>query len=359
MFLHGFISWIFPKQLSVGVLNAFLVCRWDDVSAPLVLSFSWLRSCLPACPPSGLGCCVRLFGFLLSPALPPACVPAGLRCCAASLTLFLSSLQSCLPACLLDAVSASLVFSSCFSACFLCGLGCCVCLLILSFSCLWPCLPSCLPSGLGCCVRLLGLVFLPMQFAVGVLNVCLVGLPCLECCVRLAGFVFFLSPTWSPTLSSSWSGMLCPASWACRLGCCVRVLGLSAKLVSHLVFQLVWDAVSLLVSKISCAICSAVWGLWWCNFSSCFFIFVVLFFFQNYKKHGSFRHQSLTIATWFKVLQGTFTKREPPKSVYYRMSSRFPMWSWFLLAILTAVLAKREEEDVMMVQRQGTVLTHE
>ena len=311
MFLHGFISWIFPKQLSVGVLNAFLVCRWDDVSAPLVLSFSWLRSCLPACPPSGLGCCVRLFGFLLSPALPPACVPAGLRCCAASLTLFLSSLQSCLPACLLDAVSASLVFSSCFSACLPCGLGCCVCLLILSFSCLWPCLPSCLPSGLGCCVRLLGLVFLPMQFAVGVLNVCLVGLPCLECCVRLAGFVFLLSPTWCPTLSSSWSGMLCPASWACC-----------------------WDAVSaflacppslspILSSSWSGMPCRCLSPKFHVRFVQLFgvyggviflhvFSFLLCYFFQNSKKHGSFRHQSLTIATWFKVLKGTFFLFDAP-----------------------------------------------
>ena len=46
----------FPKQFTVGVLNAILCVSALAVSAFLVLSFSCLRPCLP----SGLGCCVRL-----------------------------------------------------------------------------------------------------------------------------------------------------------------------------------------------------------------------------------------------------------------------------------------------------------
>ena len=43
-----------------------------------------LRSCLPPCLPSGLGCCVRLLGSFPSPAclrsFVPSCFPAGLVC---------------------------------------------------------------------------------------------------------------------------------------------------------------------------------------------------------------------------------------------------------------------------------------
>ena len=80
-----------------------------------------------------------------------------------------------------DVVSASLVLSSCLSACLSCRLACCVRLLVLSFS----------PGSL-----LLG---------------------------------FFLRVSALPR-------MLCPPCWAC--------LSLVSGLVSHLVFQLVWDAVS-------------------------------------------------------------------------------------------------------------------
>ena len=87
---------VFLKEFSVGVPNAAssasalagMLCPppcsclsllsglvshlvWNAVSAPLDLSFSSLRSCLPACLPSGLECCVRPAGlvFLLSPVL--------------------------------------------------------------------------------------------------------------------------------------------------------------------------------------------------------------------------------------------------------------------------------------------------
>ena len=85
--------WLFPKQFTVGVLNAVLsvaalaamLCPppWSCFSlvSQLVSHLAWLLcpppwSCLPACLPSGLGCCVRLPGlvFLFSPVLSPACL---------------------------------------------------------------------------------------------------------------------------------------------------------------------------------------------------------------------------------------------------------------------------------------------
>ena len=92
-------------------------------------------------------------------------------------------------------------------------------------------------------------------------------------------------------------------------------------------------------------------------FLNVFLIRCVCFVLEISQRHRSFRHQSLTIAKWLKVLTVKdfffYTKREPPKSFSFTWS-RFPMWSWFLLAILASLsLAKREEEDVMMVQRQG------
>ena len=86
------------------------------MSAQLVLSFPCLRSC-------------RLTGllFLLSPVLPPPLMSHMVwDAVSASLGLPFSSLLSCLPAGFPDAVSASLVLSSCLSACVPCGLGCCV-----------------------------------------------------------------------------------------------------------------------------------------------------------------------------------------------------------------------------------------
>ena len=104
----------------------------------------------------------------------------------------------------------------------------------LSFSCLRSCLPACLPSGLGCCVRLLGLVFL-------------------------------LSPVLPRSLSPIWSGMLCLPSW------CVSQPSLS--LVLSPILSSSWSGMPCpcfgLVSKISCAICATVWGL----FCFCFLFF--------------------------------------------------------------------------------------
>ena len=93
-----------PKQFTVGVLNAFLVC------------------------PPWLGCRVRLAGlvFLLSPVLSP--IWSGMLCPPVWVCFFLVSGL---------------------------GLGCRVRLLGLSPS--PACLPSCLPAGLGCRVRPLGL----------------------------------------------------------------------------------------------------------------------------------------------------------------------------------------------------------
>ena len=47
-------------------------------------------------------------------------------------------------------------------------------------------------------------------------------------------------------------------------------------------------------------------------------------------------------------------KHEPVNLLMFTWS-RFPTWSWFLLAILASLaLAEREEEDMFMVQRQGS-----
>ena len=219
----------FPKQFTVGVLNAVLsvsalagmLCpppqSWLALVSQLVshlgwvlcpppwsrlslvsglvsqlvsglgccvrvpgLVFSCLRSCLPTCLPSWLGCCVRLPGlvFLLSPVLSPNLSPVAL----------VSQLVSHLG---WDAVSASLVSS---------------------FSCLRSCLPTCLRSGM----------LRPCPWS------------------RL-----LLSPVLSPNLSPILAGMLCPPPWS-RLP---LVSGLVSQLVSHLG----WDAVSAsLVSSFSC-----------------------------------------------------------------------------------------------------------
>ena len=81
-------------------LGPGLVCHlgWDAVSA----SLGRLRSCLPACLPSGLGCSVRLPGlvFLLSLVLSPqllslfclvACLSSGMLCLPPWACLFLVS----------------------------------------------------------------------------------------------------------------------------------------------------------------------------------------------------------------------------------------------------------------------------
>ena len=265
---------VFPQ--TVYCWGSHLKCvrlGWDVVSASLVVSFSCLRSCLPACLASGLGCCVRLAGrvFLLSLVFSPSVshIWSGMLfpprwSCLSLVSGLVSQLVSHL---VWDAVSASLVVSfSCLRsflpACLPSGLGCCVCraglVFLLSsvlspglspiwsgmlcvprwscfFSYLRSCLPACLPSGLGCCVGLAGRVFLLSPV---LLRSCLPAcLPSgLGCCVRLPGHVFLLSPVFSPSLSPIWFGMLCLPCWSC--------LSLIFSLVSQLVSHLVSAAVS-------------------------------------------------------------------------------------------------------------------
>ena len=131
----------FPKQFSVGVLNAFLVC--------------------PPC----LGCCVRLqacvspVSGLVSQLCPPILSPILSRLVFLLFLVLSPSLSRwsgmlCLP--------TRLCFS-CLRSCLPAGLGCCVRLRLpgLCFSCLRSCLPSCphpwacfLSAGLGCRDRL-------------------------------------------------------------------------------------------------------------------------------------------------------------------------------------------------------------
>ena len=248
-------QWFFPKQFTVGVLNAvlsvsalagvlrpprwacLLICLpiclppgfvfhlgWGAVSAPLGLSpnspnslrlgfsmllsasaltgmlcpprWACLRSCLPPCLPSGLGCCVRLarLVFLLSAVLSPvlSAILAGMLCPPRwAVSGLVSQLVSHL---VWDALSASLV---------------------LSFSCLWSCLPA--------------FVFVLSRSLSFIWNA--VSAP--------PGLVFFLSLVLSPSLSPIWSGMLCPPRWSC--------LSLVCGLVSGLVCHLGWDAVSALL----------------------------------------------------------------------------------------------------------------
>ena len=243
---------LFPKQFTVGVLNAVL-----SVSALAGVLCPPRWACLPICLPSGfvfqLGSGAVSASLGLSPNLSPSVLSPLVSHLALSSGVLRpprwACLRSCLPICLppgfffyvgWGAVSASLGLSpnlspslspiwsgmlcpppwSCLSlvsglvsqllslfclvACLSSGM---LCLppLGLSFSCLWSCLrsclPACLPSGPGCCVR-------------------------------LAGLVFLLSAVLSPVLSAFLAGMLCPPRWA--------VSGLVSQLVSHLV----WGALS-------------------------------------------------------------------------------------------------------------------
>ena len=149
-----------------------------------------LRSCLPPCLPSGLGCCVRLAGlvFLLSAGLSPvlSAILAGMLCPPRwAVSGLVSQLVSYL---VWDALSASLV---------------------LSFSCLW----SCLPAFVFVLSRSLSFIW--------------------DAVSAPPGLVFFLSLVLSPSLSPTWSGMLC--SFLARLPA-----QLVSGLLSHPVFQLVW-----------------------------------------------------------------------------------------------------------------------
>ena len=197
---HLYKFFFFPKQFTVGVLNAVLsVSALAGMLCPRLWSRLPLVSGLVSQLVPGLGCCVRLpsLVLLLSPNLSP--IWAGvLRPPPWSRLSLVSGLVSQLVS----------------------GLGCCVrlpSLVLLLPPNLSPILAgvlrpppwsrlslvsglvSQLVSGLGCRVRLLGLVLLLS--------------PCLPFwlgrCVRLPGLVFLLSPVLSP-----------------GLGCCVRLLGL-------------------------------------------------------------------------------------------------------------------------------------
>ena len=132
---------LFPKQFTVGVLNAVLsVSALAGVLCPP--RWACLRSCLPICLPPGfvfsrwLGCCVRLAGLVSQ------FVSQFVSHLALSFTL--APRWACLPICLppgfvfyvgWGAVSASLGLSPNLSPTWLC-----------------------LSPWLGCCVRLAGLV---------------------------------------------------------------------------------------------------------------------------------------------------------------------------------------------------------
>ena len=188
----------FPKQFTVGVLNAVLsVSALAGMLCPRLWSRLPLVSGLVSQLVSGLGCCVRLpsLVLLLSPNLSPTWAGV-LRPPPWSRLSLVSGLVSQLVS----------------------GLGCCV-----RLPC--SCLPTCLPSWLGCCVRLPGLVFLlspvlspNLSLVWDAVSASLVlSCSCLRSClpfwlgrcVRLPGLVFLLSPVLSP-----------------GLGCCVRLLGL-------------------------------------------------------------------------------------------------------------------------------------
>ena len=159
----------FPKQFTVGVLNAFLVCpRWLGRCIRLP-GLVFLLS--PACLPSGLGCCVRLAGlvFLLSPTLSPSLFPSGLGCCVrlAGLVFLLSPVLSPgLSHLVWDAVSA-----------------------------FWLVSPLQLVSD--------------VVFSTWSEMLCPPSWACLPACLRLCVWACL------PVVFSTWSGMLCPPPLAC------------------------------------------------------------------------------------------------------------------------------------------------
>ena len=178
----------FPKQFSVGVLNAFLVCPpclGCCICLPACVSLvspGFVSHLVPACLSLVSGLVSQLVSlvwdavsayrlvFLLS---PPVLSPILSRLVFPLFLVLSSSLSpwsgmlylptrlcfSCLPRFCLPSCPglSSSCFWSCLPAC-LPGLGCCICLPApscpgLSFSCFWSCLPACLP-GLGCCICL-------------------------------------------------------------------------------------------------------------------------------------------------------------------------------------------------------------
>ena len=114
-----FVSWLVWDAVSTSlvlsllssVLSPSLSPIWCAVSASLGLPFFYLPSCLPACLPSGLGCCVRLPGlvFLLSPVLSPSLSHLDWDAAFASLVLSLLFPVLSPPSSLLSGVRAFLV----------------------------------------------------------------------------------------------------------------------------------------------------------------------------------------------------------------------------------------------------------
>ena len=292
---------------------------WDTVSALLGLSFPCLQSCLPSgmqCPPlwsclslvpglvsqvvhlvwdavsasvfplslvaqlvpSGLGYCGRLAGlvFLFSRVLSPSLSPICLGCC-----VRLSGLVSVF---LLSAV-LSLSLSPIWSG-MLCPPHWACLSLVSSFASIWS--EMLCPPAWACLSLLFGLVsqilrpppwycflvcqlYLLLSFVLSPqLSPISSGMLCSPpraCLFLVSGLVSRLSPIWS--------GVLCSPPWAClspqavccwgspcflvclpRLEYCVRLAGLV-----FLVFQLVWDAVSVLwacLRNLMCDLCNCL-----------------------------------------------------------------------------------------------------
>ena len=254
-FFFGRVLRFFPKQFTVGVLNAVL-----SVSALAGVLCPPRWACLPICLPSGfvfhLGWGAASASLGLSPNLSPnlspiwLCLSPWLGCCVrlAGLSpkpVYCWGSQCCLKCVRLGwgAVSASLGLSPNLSPnlspiwlCLSPWLGCSLGLspnLSPNLSPIW----LCLSPWLGCCLA--GLVsqfvsHLALSFSLAAV-LCPPRWACLRpnlsptwlCLSRWLGAVsasLGLSPNLSPNLSPTW---LCLLRW---LGCCVRLAGL----VSHL-----------------------------------------------------------------------------------------------------------------------------
>ena len=185
-----YIHYFFPKQFTVGVLNAVL-----SVSALAGVLCPPRRACLLSpnlspnvsptwlCLSPWLGCCVRLSGlvsglvsqFVSHLALSPSFVSPFVSHLALSFTLagvLCPPRWGCLPICVQICLPSGFVSQFCLPICSHLALS-----FTFRWACLRICLPMCLPSGfvpvlspnlfpiwlclspwLGCCVRLVGLV---------------------------------------------------------------------------------------------------------------------------------------------------------------------------------------------------------
>ena len=239
----------FPKQFTVGVLNAVLsVSALAGMLCPRLWSRLPLVSGFVSQLVSGLGCCVRLPSLVLL--LPPNLSPiwagllrslvsglvsqqvSGLGCCVRLLGLVLLVLVSRFVSQLLGLWSGNAVS-------------------VLSCSYL----PTCFPSWLGCCVRLPGLILVlsPLAFVsqlVSGLGCCALVLSCscLRSCLPACLRSGMLCP--SPCSLLSRSGMLCPPPWSCLV------------LVSRFVSQLLglWSGNA--VSVLSCSYLPTCFPSW-------------------------------------------------------------------------------------------------